>query len=119
MDRVESGGVAVLKRNSAMVLVGREVLDSALAAANPFDVKVSFTSGQVAMWMDGAPVHGAGDTYDAAEEDFLDALVEYAEAWTEELRFAPNHRAKAGLVDRVLMYAGDRGELRRAVFGDE
>jgi hypothetical protein len=119
MDRAESGGVAVLRRNSTMVLVDRELFDSVLASRHPFDVKVSLADGQASMWMDGIPVHGVGDSYDQAEEDFLDALVDYAETWIEELRFAPNHRAHGGLVERVLMYAGERDELRRVVFGDE
>ena len=119
MDRAENGGVAVVRRRSPMVLVEREVLDSALATQFPFDVKASVTEGQTALWMDGLPVHGIGDSYDAAEDDFLDALVEYAEDWMEELRFAPNHRENRPLVDRVLMYAGDRGELRCVIFGDE
>ncbi len=119
MDRAESGGVAVLRRNSTMVLVERDVLDAALAVQHPFDVNVSFSDGQTSMWIDGVPVHGVGDSYDEAEEDFLDALVDYAEAWVSELRLAPNHKANAGLVERVLMFAGERDELRRVVFGEE
>jgi hypothetical protein len=119
MDRAESGGVAVLRRNYTMVLVERDVLDSALAAQHPFDVKVSFSDGQTSMWIEGVAVHGVGDSYDEAEEDFLDALVDYAEAWVSELRFAPNHKANAGLVERVLMFAGDRDELRQIVFRGE
>jgi hypothetical protein len=46
-------------------------------------------------------------------------VVDYAQPWVERLRFAPNHAAHAGLVARVLLYAGDTAELRRAVFGDE
>lgn len=117
MDTAESGGVAVLRRNAPMALVRRELLDQALAVQHPFDVKVSFDSGQTSMWIDGVPVHGVGDSYDAAEEDFLDALVDYAGAWVERLRFAPNHAAHAGLVARVLLFAGDIDELRSAVFG--
>lgn len=119
MDRAENGGVAVLRRKSTMVLVDRDLLDAALAAQHPFDVNVSFTGGQTAMWIDGLPIHGVGDSYDSAEDDFLDALVEYAEDWISELRFAPNHRGNSGLVERVLMYAGKRDELRRMVFGDK
>ncbi|MGH9114978.1 MAG: prevent-host-death protein [Acidimicrobiales bacterium] len=119
LDRAEGGGVAVLRRNCTMVLVERDVLDSALAALHPFEVSVSFSGGQTSMWIEGVPVHGVGDSYDEAEEDLLDALVDYAEAWVSELRFAPNHKANHGLVDRVLMFAGERDELRRVVFGDE
>lgn len=88
------------------------------AAQSPFDVKVSVTGHQTSMWIDGVPVHGVGDSYEEAEDDFLDALVSYAEEWVEELRYAPNHRANAPLVERVLMFAGDREELRRVVFDE-
>jgi hypothetical protein len=118
LDIAEGGGVAVLRRKAPLALVRRELLDQALAAQHPFDVKVSFDGGQTSMWIDGVPVHGVGDSYDEAEEDFLDALADYAEAWVERLRFAPNHAANAGLVARVLLYAGDTDELRRAVFGE-
>lgn len=117
LDIAENGGVAVLRRKATMAIVRREVLDQALAAQYPFDVKVSFDSGQTSMWVEGVPVHGVGDSYDAAQEDFLAALVDYAQAWVERLRFAPNHAAHAGLVARVLLFAGDTDELRCAVFG--
>lgn len=116
LDRAEGGGVAVVRRGEPVAIVRRDVLDNALAVSHPFDVKVSVTDDQTGMWIEGLPVHGVGDSYDEAEDDFLDALVEYAEEWLIELRFAPNHRQHAGLVERVLLYAGDRDELRRAVF---
>ena len=64
------------------------------------------------------PVHAIGNGLDEAEDEFLDALVDYAELWLSELRHAPNHRSNAPLVQRIVMYAGDRDELRRVVFGD-
>lgn len=45
-------------------------------------------------------LHGVGDSYDEAEDDLLDALVSYTEERIEELRFAPNRRANAPLVER-------------------
>jgi hypothetical protein len=70
------------------------------------------------MWLDGVPVHGVGRSYEQAEDDFLDALLDYADDWVRELRHAPNHRQNAGLVTQVLMFGEHRDELRALVFAD-
>jgi len=119
LDRVEGGVVAVVRRTSPVVLAPRALVADALAELYPFDVKVSVQPDEVAMWLDGVPVHGAGPTYAEAVECFLDALVEYAQDWVADLRHAPNHRRNGGLVAQVIMYADDRDELRTLVFGDE
>jgi hypothetical protein len=119
LDRAEGGVVSVVRRTSPVVVAPREVIARALAALHPFDVQVSVSDSQVSMWLEQAPVHGAGATYEQAEEEFLDALLDYAELWVDELRSAPNHRDNEGLVTQVLMYGENRDELRRVVFGDE
>lgn len=118
LDAAEQGDAVVLRRDEPLVLLRRDVLDADLAARYPIEPQVSFTTVGVAMWIDGMPVHAEAGTYDEAEDAFLDALVDYASLWIEELRHAPNHRQHAGRVRRVAIYAGDREELRRAVFGD-
>lgn len=118
LDRAEGGAVAVVRRNAPVVVASRDVFDAALAPQAPFNVNVSVTTTQVSMWIDGLPTHAVGSTLDEAEDEFLDALVEYAEDWLEELRFAPNHKQHAGLVQRILMYAEEREEFRRVVFDD-
>jgi hypothetical protein len=119
LDRAENGLVPVVRRTSPLVIVPRELVEEALAARHPFDVQVSVGADQVAMWLDGVPVHAVGATYAEAEDTFLDALLDYADLWVAELRHAPNHRANAGLVQQVLMFGDERDELRNVVFGDE
>lgn len=82
--------MAVIRRRAPVVAIDRETL-GALLAAVPVPVMSSVTDGQFAFWVDGAPIHAVGDDFDTAEEAFLDALVDYAEAWFEDLRTAPNH----------------------------
>ena len=94
------------------------MLEDALAVTCPFEVKVSVAKNQVSMWIDGFPVHGMGKSLDECEESFLIALEEYAEQWVDELHVAPNHRVHGGLVRRGLLCAGDREQLRRAVFDE-
>jgi hypothetical protein len=118
LDAAERGETVVLRRDEPLVLLRRDVLDADLAERYPIEPQVSFREGGVAVWIDGMPVHAEAATYDEAEDAFLDALVDYAELWVDELRHAPNHRHHAGRVRRVAMYAGDRSELRRAVFGE-
>lgn len=116
LDLAEAGAVAVVRRNSPVAVIDRQVLDDALAKVHPFNVQVSFGQGEVSTWIEGLPVHGIGASLDESEDDFLDALLDYAEAWVEELHVAPNHRGHAGVVRRVLLCAGDREQLRRTVF---
>jgi hypothetical protein len=59
-----------------------------------------------------------GRDLDEATETFLDALVDYAEMWFSELRRAPNHAGNRHLALRIAIFAGDRHELARVVFGD-
>ena len=115
------GGLAVIQKrgaDQAAVVVGREPLEAALAQAAPFAVEVSFYEGQVSLWIDGLPVDAGGSSLEEAEDALLDALLDYADTWVETLRFAPNHKDKAGYVLRVLMASEDRESLHRVVFGE-
>lgn len=119
LDEAERGGVAVVRREKPVVLVLRDEVDRLVASRAPFEVKGAVTGGQFAFWLEDVPVHAVGADLDDAEEQFLDALVDYADLWYQELRYAPNHAGNQWLALRVAMYAGDREELRRVVFGDD
>ena len=118
LDEAEKGGVAVVRRGLPFVVVRRDHCDDVLAGWAPFDVRSSVHGSQVSFWLDGVPVHAVGSGLGEAEEEFLDALIDCAELWLSELRHAPNHRSNAPLVQRIVMYAGDRDELLRVVFAD-
>jgi hypothetical protein len=119
METAVRGDVAVVRREQPVVVVRRDVYDSVLKKAAPFDVQAGVHDGCVSFWLNGVPVHGSGGTLDEAEEEFLDALIDYAELWTRELRHAPNHKQNSELVRRVAMYAESRDELRGVVFGPD
>jgi hypothetical protein len=60
---------------------------------------------------DGWSVYLPGIAADGATvEEMIDALRDYAEAWTERLRLAPNHADNWGLV-QIITLASD-GQLR-------
>src|SRR5437764_9071920 len=108
LDEAEQGGVAVVRREKPVVLVLRDDVDRVVAPKAPLEVKSAVTNGQFAFWLEDAPVHAVGTNLDDAEEQFLDALVDYADLWYQELRYAPNHAQHQYLALRVAMYAGDR-----------
>lgn len=118
LEQVEKGGVSVLLRSQPLVVLPRQMIDSILARQAKFLVKSSVSADQVALWLEDLPVHAVGKDLDQAEEEFLDALIDYADLWTKELRFAPNHAKNGDLVTRITMFAGNREELREVVFSD-
>jgi len=120
LDEAEQGGVAVVRRrDKPVVLLLREQVDRLVEAKAPLDVMSAVTDGQIAFWLRDVPVHAVGADLEEAEVRFLDALVDYADLWFHELRYAANHAQHQHLALRVAMYAGNREELRRVVFGED
>ncbi len=118
LDEAANGGVAVVQREEqTFVLVTRAAYDAALADRAPFAVRSSVHDGQFSLWLDDVPVHAVGESLDQAEDEFLDALIDYADLWLSELRHAPNHRSNAEVVHRIVAYAADRAALSAIVFG--
>jgi len=118
LDAAEAGGTAIITRDRPVAAVDAGVLAELLAEQAPFDVVSSVTEDQVAFWLADGLVHGVGSNLAEATDDFLDALVDYAQSWFEDLRNAPNHAHNRLLVLRVALHAGDREELERVVFDD-
>jgi hypothetical protein len=57
----------------------------------------------------GHPVAADGLTLEDALRDFVSALRDYADAWTERLHRAPNHQHAASLIHHVVI--SDDGDL--------
>jgi hypothetical protein len=118
LDAAEAGGTAIITRDRPVAAVDAEVLAELLAAQAPFNILSSTTEDEVAFWLADGLVHGVGHDIVQATDDFLDALIDYAKSWFEDLRGAPNHAHNKLLVLRIALHSGDRNELERAVFGD-
>ncbi len=71
--------------------------------------------GGYSILLPGLPIHGDGDTLDEAIDETIDALRDYAEAWSERLRLAPNHERNDMLVQFVV--AASDGELKNWLLG--
>jgi antitoxin of RelE/RelB toxin-antitoxin system len=117
-DDVERGNVAVIERRGSKpaVVWDRDDLAALLAERFPMDPQVSFDDGSVAMWLPNLPVHAEGASFDEAAEVLIDALGDYAELWEDQLRHAPNHKAKRGWILQVQLCGNDRDQIRRLLF---
>ena len=118
LDAAESGGTAVITRNRPVAAVDAGTLEELLAKEAPFEILSSVTDEQIAFWLADGLVHGVGADLEEATNDFLDALLDYAQSWFEDLSRAPNHAHNRLLLLRIALHAGDREELERVVFDD-
>lgn len=102
-DRVERGSTAVVQRRGSkpVAVVDAEELERLLAPQFPFAVQVRVGENGVAMWCEHLPVQAQADDFEVATRALAAELVEYAEEWTSELRFAPNHKHAWGFVRRI------------------
>ncbi len=111
--------VGITRENDVPVAVIRQDhLKKALQALCLLQPQVRFSSdGAVSMWLDGLPVSGQGESFDAAGQDLIDSLRDYAKTWIEELRDYPNHKNRWDVVNLVLLSNDD--EMRVFLFGDD
>jgi hypothetical protein len=63
-----------------------------LATVVPSRAQVVPEAGDWSVFLPGLPIAAAGVTFDAAIEEMVLALREYAEDWQDRLLDAPNHR---------------------------
>ena len=111
--------VGITRENDVPVAVIRQDhLKKALRALCLLEPQVRFSSdGAVSMWLVGLPVSGQGESFDAAGQDLIDSLRDYAKTWIEELRDYPNHKNRWDVVNLVLLSNDD--EMRVFLFGDD
>lgn len=72
--------------------------------------------GEVGIYLAELDVHGVGATLEKAEDDLIEAALEFVEDWEAHLYAAPNHRGRVGHVRRLEL-AGNAASLRRVLFG--
>src|SRR3569833_2003559 len=92
LDAARRGLVATVQRDSERAaVVDAERLRASLLQALPAAQVVAEDGGWSVM-LPGVPVAADAATFNAAIEEMIEALREYAEAWQERLLDAPRHR---------------------------
>jgi len=116
VTQVEKGGLAVIQRRGATVMLATvEEQDALLSGCYSFAPQVHFSPGIVEIWLPELEVHGEGATLSEAEDDLVDAAEEYADEWEDRLSHAPDHDARLGWVRRVQL-AQAQGRTRELLF---
>ena len=118
ISAAEAGVPSVITRDHPVATIDARMLEELLATRAPFDVLSSVTDDQVAFWLADGSAHAVGPDLGSATEGFLDALIDYAQSWFDDLRDAPNHAQNRWLALRIALHAGEREELENTVFGD-
>ncbi len=103
LDAANTGVVTTLERDhTRFAVVDGELLRSQLAALRPAGAVVTAEAGGWSAFLPGLPISGEGEDLDAAIDDLIDALRDYASDWNDRLHVAPNHQdnwAVAALVE--------------------
>jgi len=116
LDAAERGKVATVRRDSASAAVLDAVrLRHFLATVVPSRAQVVAEAGGWSVFIPGLPVAADGPTFDAALDEMVQALREYAEDWQDRLLDAPNHRDNWGLVQMISL--SDDDQLREWLAG--
>jgi hypothetical protein len=106
LDAADEGRPATVTRDERRVAaVDADRLVSFLTRLHPSGVQAVADGDGWSIFLSGA---ADGATIDEAVEEMVDALRDYAEAWTERLRLAPNHEGNWGLVQIVTLASDDQ-----------
>ena len=118
LDMAHTGRLTTVTRDrERFAVVDADVLRAQLAALRPAHAVVAAEGGGWAAFLPGVPVSGEGDSLDAALEDLIEALREYATDWNDRLIDAPNHRDNWALV--ALTELSDDAQLKSWLLHDE
>lgn len=118
-DRVERGAIAVVRRRGSkpVVIVDAEEQERLLARHFRFAVQVRVGEDSVAMWVEDLPLHAQADDFESATQELAQELIQYAEDWESQFRFASNHKDAWGFVRRIEL-AGSREAVRDMLIAD-
>ena len=102
LDAAASGRPASISRDDVRIAaVDAERLVEFMAKVLPANAQLVPEAGGWSVFLPGLPIAADGATYDEALDEAVLALRDYADAWTERLRLAPNHANNWGLVQLV------------------
>ena len=109
LDAAVDGRPASVTRDHIRVAaVDAERLACFLSKVRPANADVTAENGGWTITLPGLPIAADADTLDEALDEAVDALRDYAEAWSARLRLAPNHAENWGLVQIIEFSSDDR-----------
>jgi antitoxin (DNA-binding transcriptional repressor) of toxin-antitoxin stability system len=109
LDAAVDGRPAMVTRDERRIAaVDADRLVSFLTRMRPSDVQAVADGDGWSLFLPGVPVAADGATIDEAVDEMVDALRDYAEAWVERLRLAPNHADNWGLVQIVTLASDEQ-----------
>lgn len=109
--------VTVARGEQVSAVVSAERLRQFLSVTVPSRARVVFEDdGSVAVLVRGTPVAAEASTLDAAIEETIVVLRDYADDWEADLYLAPNHEGNWGLVSLIRLSTDD--QLRAWVTGE-
>lgn len=104
LDAADEGRPATVTRDTRRVAaVDADRLVHFLIRLRPASAQAVPDGDGWSIGLPGVPVAADGATIEEAVDEMIDALRDYAEAWTERLRLAPNHEDNWGLVQIVTL----------------
>lgn len=102
LDAADEGRPATVTRDARRVAaVDADRLVDLLTRVRPSGAQVVAENEGWSLSIPGLPVAADGATLDEAVDEMIDALRDYADAWADRLRLAPNHADNWGLVQIV------------------
>jgi hypothetical protein len=104
LDAADQSRPAVISRDQQRVaLVDADRLVASLMATNRSKVQAVAENDGWSLFMPGLPIAADGNDLETAIDEFIEALRDYAEAWIERLRLAPNHAMNWDLVQMITL----------------
>ncbi|MEO7123091.1 MAG: hypothetical protein ABI400_08265 [Lacisediminihabitans sp.] len=108
LDTVEDGAMVTIQRGSrAAVVADRDRYRELLLMAVPPTAKVVAEHGAWVIMIPDTPLAAEGESLDAAIDDLIENLREYASEWAEHFASAPNHKDNWALVQLVNLSTDD------------
>lgn len=109
LDAADEGRPATVTRDTRRVAaVDADRLVQFLIRLHPSRAQVVPDGDGWSIVMPGVPVAADGATLQEAVDELIDALRDYAEAWSQRLRLAPNHEDNWGLVQIVTLASDEQ-----------
>jgi predicted RNase H-like HicB family nuclease len=116
LDAAQRGRVATVRRDDlTAAVVDGERLRYFLSKVCQSRAQVVSEDGGWSVFIPGLPIAADGATFDAAIDEMIEALREYADDWQDHLLDAPNHRDNWGLVQLIELSTDE--QLREWVVG--